>query len=260
MVLARVRQKVDRLRSMAAATRLRLGTMLEKREHYLCPICGYRGQFDCDPTDLWLLLDTRCPRCGGRERHRLQYLVLEELKKQVDLSSMAALHVAPEACMSALLKASCASYATADLNMPSADFRVDLTRLPFADASYDLVYASHVLEHIPNDRAAVAEIRRILRPRGIAVLPVPILGETTIEYSEPKEWEHVRAPGTDYFDRYRQVFSAIQVFTSEDFPPVHQTFVRFKGTIPEWWPPRPSFMQESTRGYRLTDFVPVCRA
>ena len=69
--------------------------------------------------------------------------------------------------------------------MENVDFKVDLTDLPFSDSSYDFVFASHVLEHIQNDHDALAEIKRVLRPGGIAVLPVPIIGAPTVEYPEP---------------------------------------------------------------------------
>jgi SAM-dependent methyltransferase len=46
-------------------------------------------------------------------------------------------------------------------------------RLPFADATFDLVTALDVLEHIDDDVAAVAEIRRVLRPGGLLLASVP---------------------------------------------------------------------------------------
>ena len=42
------------------------------------------------------------------------------------------------------------------------------------DASYDLVIAHHVLEHVDNDWQAISELFRLLRPGGLAVLSVPI--------------------------------------------------------------------------------------
>lgn len=80
---------------------------------------------------------------------------------------------------------------------------LDLRSLPYDAASFDLVYASHVLEHI-DDWAALGEIFRILAPGGVAVLPVPLVVENTVEHHSPNpfEAEHVRAPGPDYFGRY----------------------------------------------------------
>jgi SAM-dependent methyltransferase len=49
----------------------------------------------------------------------------------------------------------------------------DINRLPFADATFDLVICSEVLEHIPEDRAAMAEILRVLKPGKDLVVSVP---------------------------------------------------------------------------------------
>ena len=49
----------------------------------------------------------------------------------------------------------------------------DGTRLPFADGTFDRVIASEVLEHIPDDQAAVGELARVLRPGGTMAVTVP---------------------------------------------------------------------------------------
>ena len=107
--------------------------------------------------------------------------------------------------------------------MKAVDHRVDILDLPFEDGSYDFVFASHVLEHIRDDRKAIKEIRRVLRPNGMAVLPVPIVCDKTIEYPEANCYEaDVRAPGPDYFERYKEYFGRVEVYASESFPPKYQ--------------------------------------
>ncbi|MCL2584631.1 MAG: class I SAM-dependent methyltransferase [Streptosporangiales bacterium] len=49
----------------------------------------------------------------------------------------------------------------------------DMTNMPFPDNSFDKVIASEILEHVPNDRQAMAEIARVLRPGGVASITVP---------------------------------------------------------------------------------------
>jgi len=49
----------------------------------------------------------------------------------------------------------------------------DATAMPFPDASFDVVIAAEVLEHIPGDQRALAEISRVLRPGGSAAITVP---------------------------------------------------------------------------------------
>ena len=49
----------------------------------------------------------------------------------------------------------------------------DLTACPLDDACVDAVVALNVLEHIPDDTAAIRQIHRILRPGGVAVIELP---------------------------------------------------------------------------------------
>jgi SAM-dependent methyltransferase len=55
----------------------------------------------------------------------------------------------------------------------SATTRGDATRLPFPDASFDRIIAAEVLEHIPDDVAAIRELARVLRPGGSMTVTVP---------------------------------------------------------------------------------------
>lgn len=51
--------------------------------------------------------------------------------------------------------------------------KYDGLRIPFADASFDVIFSSNVLEHVMNLDALEAEIRRVLRPHGVAIHIVP---------------------------------------------------------------------------------------
>jgi SAM-dependent methyltransferase len=62
----------------------------------------------------------------------------------------------------------------ASTNVPEAELLLaDVTRLPFGDASVDAIVSANLLEHVPDDAAALAEVTRILRPGGRASLIVP---------------------------------------------------------------------------------------
>lgn len=52
-------------------------------------------------------------------------------------------------------------------------FMADINDYPTEDDSFDVIYFNHVLEHIPDDTAALREVHRILRPGGLVVLGVP---------------------------------------------------------------------------------------
>ncbi len=72
-------------------------------------------------------------------------------------------------------------YLSIDLEPGLAMKQMDLTALQLPDADRDLVIAYHVLEHIPDDRAAMREIARVLRPDGVAIIEVPLAGDETDE-------------------------------------------------------------------------------
>ena len=131
----------------------------------------------------------KCPKCGAFERHRLQKLVLAKLSKRYEFSKMNILHFAPETHIRQYFQENFESYHSADLFMNNVDFKEDLRRLKFDKAKYNFVFASHILEHIKEDMNAISEIRRILTPNGIAILPVPIISEKTTEYPEPNPFE-----------------------------------------------------------------------
>ncbi len=116
--------------------------------------------------------DAECPGCGAWERHRLIRVVLGELGMQAWEGPL--LHFAPEPHLGAVLQSiRGVDYRTADLYDPSVDHQVDIQDLPFGDNSWAYIVCSHVLEHIPDDERALAELRRVLRPGGILVLCVP---------------------------------------------------------------------------------------
>jgi SAM-dependent methyltransferase len=118
------------------------------------------------------------------------------------------LDVAPIARARDLFPSREIGYFSFDLLSPLANVRGDLTRAPFADASFDFVLCCHVLEHIRDEGGALRELRRMLRPGGLGVLQVPwdpALAATR-EYPSPRPEEegHVRRYGKDLPERWRR--------------------------------------------------------
>ena len=226
------------------------------RERFVCPICGYEGPFAAQWSLMGRRANAQCPKCWCSERHRTQSLVMDELATRFDFSSMSMLHVAPERFFTDRFTKEFGTYVTGDLHgLGGVDIDLDLTDSDLDDGSFDVVYASHVFEHIPNDRAAAETVHRILRPGGFAVLPVPIVVEHTIEFPEVVETEygHVRAPGPDYFDRFSDLFE-IETFTSPQLDQRAQVWVyenrrRYPTNFAPYRTPTP--------GKRHIDIVPV---
>ncbi len=102
---------------------------------------------------------------------------------------------------------------TADLDPAGVDVQADITALPFPPGNFDAVLCSHVLEHVQDDRAAMSEIARVLRPGGWALVLVPLDGgaprPTRIRPSPTRDdrqrefWQHdhVRLYALDIADR-----------------------------------------------------------
>jgi ubiquinone/menaquinone biosynthesis C-methylase UbiE len=59
------------------------------------------------------------------------------------------------------------------LGSGTAFAQADAIDLPFPSDTFERVYCSEVLEHLPDPAAAIEEIRRVLRKGGVAVLSVP---------------------------------------------------------------------------------------
>jgi SAM-dependent methyltransferase len=185
-----------------------------------CPICeSYHRRFR--PFGLVPRPNAQCPGCGSLERHRL---VWEFFRRETDLFDgrrKHMLHVAPEECLSARLRTlPDLDYLTADLINPAAMVAMDVTDIQFADHTFDVIYCSHVLEHVPEDRKAMREFFRVLKPDGWVVLMVPIEADATFEdptVTDPKERErvfgqadHVRLYGPDFADRLREAGFAVR--------------------------------------------------
>jgi hypothetical protein len=91
----------------------------------------------------------------------------------------------------------------------------------------------------------------------VAILPVPVVCEKTIEYPKPnpRESNHVRAPGLDYFDRYEPFFSKVERNTSAMLPGRYQLFVYEDRS---GWPTPECPLRTPSPGKKHLDVVPVC--
>ena len=157
--------------------------------------------------------EARCPRCGSLERHRFLSLLLGALAPQLrDLDTV--VEIAPSRQSTVLLERLDARRLLsfdAGFDARDVDALASLTELPLRDGSVDLLVCYHVLEHVPDDCAGMREIARVLSPRGIALIEVPIkVGVATEEDPDcsPEDRarrfgqaDHVRWYGDDFDSR-----------------------------------------------------------
>jgi len=168
-----------------------------------------------------------CPICDSLERHRLDWVFLKRNTNLLDKSPKRVLHIGAEPEFERKLR-ECRhiNYLSADLNDSHAMIKMDITNIQYPDNSFDIIYCSHVLEHVQEDRKAMREIYRVLKQGGWALLQVPITCERTFEdpnIEDPQEREklfgqhdHVRTYGHDYIDRLRESGFTVEKLTSEE--------------------------------------------
>ena len=200
-----------------------------------CPICGYYGPF----MDKKNRLHSKCPRCGEVERMRLSVLVLNSIYNKVDTSKMNVLHISPENALRKKFKMMFGSYTSADLYRKDVDYQFDVQNIPFENETFDLVFASHVLEYPEDDVLAISEIRRVLKSDG----------KTKDLDKRDLTNKMMHEPGLDYFDRYKKFFNSVEVFEPDSFKEKYnlKTIV----SVDE--------LELNIYESRLLNLVPVCR-
>lgn len=195
-----------------------------------CPFCKKSSNrfngFGVPPSPI--REDAQCPRCSCLERHRLLWLFLEQKTNFFsEIPARSMLHVAPESSFEKKFAEVIGDgYLTADLYNPKAMVEMDITNITYPNESFDVIYCSHVLEHVQDDLKAMREFHRVLKTDGFALLLVPIGAEETYEdpsITAPKERErvfgqsdHVRIYGADYIDRLRSAGFSVEKTSIND--------------------------------------------
>ncbi len=167
-----------------------------------------------------------CPLCGSLDRHRQAWLFLKKRSELQEGNDRALLHVAPEPIMERRFRnIPGLNYLSIDLYDPRAMLRASLTDIPRQDKTFSAFYCSHVLEHIPDDRGAISELFRILRPGGIGIVQVPLRQGETLEdptVVSPEERlkkfgqkDHVRLYGDDLLARLEEAGFDVDFITPE---------------------------------------------
>lgn len=167
--------------------------------------------------------NAQCPRCGSLERHRLLWLYLQH-KTDFFNRPFCVLDVAPSYFMQQKFRHYAhLDYLSTGLDDPWVMTHMDIMAIPLPDNHFDCILCYHVLEHITDDRKAMKELFRVLKPDGWAILqsPVDMTRETTLEdprITKPEDRrklygqdDHVRLYGRDYIERLREAgFDAIE--------------------------------------------------
>jgi SAM-dependent methyltransferase len=176
-----------------------------------CPLCGRKGRFlaEIHFPDIFNF-DALCPSCGSLPRNRL--LWLHVTRRGLIGPTDRVLHFAPEACLTDRIRKLAGEYRTADLFASGVDLKLNIEKIDLPEGRQDAIICSHVLEHV-DDRAAIAELFRVLSPGGRLLILVPVAEgwEQTYESEtrfDPKgkalhygKSNHIRRYGRDLRDR-----------------------------------------------------------
>ena len=165
-----------------------------------------------------------CPHCGAADRERAYALCMERLLPREIPFRL--LDIAPAEPLGAFVRRVFpqAEYRTGDLFMEGVDYRLDVMDMrPIGDGSLDFFVCSHVLEHVADDRQAMRELRRVLKPSGCGILVVPldlnaqVMDEDLNCTDELERWrrfgqdDHVRKyTKRDYLQRMAESGLAVQ--------------------------------------------------
>jgi SAM-dependent methyltransferase len=139
-----------------------------------CPCCGWSGlRFRSFAVREALRTGVVCPGCGSFERHRALASFYPAFFERLGRRPSRLIHFAPEPCLTRVASSVCDRYQTSAYGESTpADHRLDVSRIALPDESCDALLLNHVLDCIPDDRAAIPELYRVLRPGGVALAVV----------------------------------------------------------------------------------------
>jgi len=125
-----------------------------------------------------------CSKCFASDRDRLYAIYLQHYLDTV-MYKVKFLDIAPAPALRTFLKNNInVAYRSMDLMMAEVDDNLDITNMhAYSDEQFDFFICSHVLEHIPDDTKAMAELYRVLKKggQGIAMVPINLQLQETME-------------------------------------------------------------------------------
>ena len=213
----------------------RINSFLPLEECFQQNLQKYGFPFHSDDAETCNVAAYLCPSCDASDRDRLYALFLRDYLTKLDSSEpVQIVDFGPSPPLSAFIRrliGKNVQYRTADLLTENVDDRVDITNLQSYDSDwFDFLICSHVLEHVPDDRRALRELHRILKPGGQAILMVPIIlsidriDEDPEVNDEAERWrrfgqfDHVRLYSKrGFLERVREAGFAVRELGKEFF-------------------------------------------
>lgn len=253
IILQRLKDSVKVLLGMAKAVPMSAYWEKSESAKYFCSVCASPvEEFNRLPDFYYENLDKygyifpffqaetinrlkySCPACGASDRDRLYALYFQKEISEVKVG-FKLLDIAPSRSLQNFIQTKYpdTNYRSADLMMAGVNDVVDITQMDiYEDNNFDFFICSHVLEHIQDDRKAMSELYRVLRPGGKGIAMVPIMLSLEEDYENPEittpegRWKHF---GQDDHVRMYSKPGFIDKLTSTGFL-VHQLDINYFGS------------------------------
>lgn len=180
-----------------------------------------------------------CRFCHANDRERHLFMYFDRLNIWERFKDASVLHFAPDLPISSkIMGLGMKNYVRADLFPNSPDIqRIDCTNIPYGGGEFDMVIANHVLEHVPDHQRALAEIFRVLRSGGMAILQTPYsrllfknFEDLAIDTDDGRRFfygqeDHVRVFGqSQFFESIRKAGFHLEVVEHSRFFDDHDAF------------------------------------
>jgi SAM-dependent methyltransferase len=157
----------------------------------------------------------------------LEWLYFEKKTNLFNNKGKNILHIAPERGIEYRLKKYFGKgYITADLYDPHAMVKMDIMDIQYPDNTFDVIFASHVIEYTKDDKKAMRELLRVLKRDGWALFITNVWSEPTLEGYEVapsermrvfgQEEVNVRQYGPDFVDRLVETGFSVTVAQTSD--------------------------------------------
>ncbi|MCC8034645.1 MAG: methyltransferase domain-containing protein [Rikenellaceae bacterium] len=209
-----------------------LAALVYSGSRYRCPVCG-RGLRKMLPYGYSIVRSNAlCPSCLSLERHRLMWVFLRR-ETPFFRTAPLTLHIAPERCFIKKFEKQLGElYITGDLESPLAKVKFDVEAIPFGDDTFEVIFCNHILEHVRDDRRAMRELYRVMKPGGWGIFLSPVVRgldhtreDPSIDTPEKRyeaygQADHMREYGEDYPERLHEAgFEVDAIDYARTLPP-----------------------------------------
>jgi hypothetical protein len=160
----------------------------------------------------------RCASCQSLERHRTLRAAYLKLRGRLALDRRSCLQISDDRCVEP------SWFSAHAVSIYGSTHSLDIQALPMASGSFGCVICNHVLEHVPDDRRAMAELLRVTAEDGFLQIGVPDPARWTVtrDWGEP-DWNdhgHFRIYGIDIVEKLTAILGDAAMLRVRETDPI----------------------------------------